>query len=64
MNPARTPIARELFAQWQRARGGRMDAAAQPFTRDWEELLEDAGLTSATVRNEAEQDARALAADG
>lgn len=64
MNPARAPIAGELFAQWQRARGGRMEPAARPFTRDWEDLLEDAGLTSATERNEAEQDARALAADG
>lgn len=64
MNPERAPLARELFAQWQRARGGRMEPAVRPFTRDWEALLEDAGLTSATERNEAEQDARALAADG
>jgi len=64
MNPARAPIARELFAQWQRARGGRMEPAARPFTRDWEDLLKDAGLASAAERNEAEQDALALAADG
>lgn len=64
MNPARAPIARELFAQWQRARGGRMEPAKLPFTRDWEELLADAGLTSATERHEAEADARALAEDG
>lgn len=64
MNPSRAPIARELFAQWQRTRGGRMEPSARPFTRDWEELLEKAGLTSATERNEAEQDARALEVEG
>lgn len=58
------PVARELFAQWQRARGQREDAARRPFARDWETLLEDAHLLSATERREAEQDARALAADG
>ena len=64
MNPARSPIGRELFAQWQRARGARTGQAARPFTRGWEELLEDARLTSAAERNEAEADARSLAKDG
>lgn len=64
MNPARLPVARELFAQWQRARGQRPDPARRPFSRDWEELLEAARLCSATERREAEQDARNLAADG
>lgn len=64
MIPARAPIARELFAQWQRARGGRTEPSARPFTRDWEDLLEDAGLTTATERSEAEADARSLAQDG
>ncbi len=64
MNPARAPIARELFAQWQRARGGRMERAARPFSRDWEDLLEDAGITSASERAEAETDARSLVDSG
>ena len=33
MKPAGLPIARELFAQWQRARGGRTDPASRPFSR-------------------------------
>ena len=62
MNPARVPFACELFAQWQRTRGGRLEPAVRPFSRDWEDLLADAGLASAAERNEAEHDARALAA--
>ncbi len=64
MNPARVPFACELFAQWQRTRGGRLEPAVRPFSRDWEDLLADAGLASAAERNEAEHDARALAAAG
>lgn len=64
MNISGLPIARELFAQWQRARGNRIEPSTRPFSRGWEELLEAAGLISATDRNEAERDARALAADG
>jgi hypothetical protein len=64
MNPAGLPIARELFAQWQRARGGRTDPASRPFSRSWEDLLEDARLVSATERSEAERDARGLEIDG
>jgi len=65
LDPTDLPIAQELFAQWQRARGGRVAAAAlRPFSRQWEELLEDAGLRSATERNEAEHDARALESAG
>ncbi|MGH7973543.1 MAG: hypothetical protein ACREIC_32910 [Limisphaerales bacterium] len=64
MNVPGLPVARELFAQWQRARGSRIELSARPFSRDWEELLEAAGLVSATDRNEAERDARALAVDG
>lgn len=58
------PVARELFAQWQRARGGRLEAASRPFSRGWEDLLEDARLVSATDRLEAESDARMLAGEG
>jgi Uncharacterized protein conserved in bacteria C-term(DUF2220) len=64
MNPALLPLARELFAQWERARGGRTEPATRPFSRSWEELLDVAGLTSATDRNDAERDARALATEG
>lgn len=64
MNPAELPCARELFAQWQRARGGRAEPALRPFSRGWEDLLEDARLVSATDRSEAERDAKALAAFG
>lgn len=64
MNPTGLPVARELFAQWQQARGQREEAARRPFTRNWEALLEDARLVTATERREAEQDARALAAEG
>lgn len=60
MNPADLPCARELFAQWQRARGGRTEPAQRPFSRNWEALLEDARLVSATERSEAERDVRAL----
>jgi len=64
MNPADLPIACELFAQWQGARGGRTDPASRPFSRSWEALLEDARLVSATERSEAERDARGLETDG
>ena len=63
MNPIRSPIACELFKQWQCARGRRTDSAQRPFFRRWEDLLEDANLVSATERNDAERDVRALAAD-
>jgi hypothetical protein len=64
MNPSELPFAQELFAQWQRARGNRMEPATRPFSRGWEDLLEDARLVSATDRGEAEHDARALALAG
>ena len=64
MNPTLAPVARELFAQWQRARGSLTEPAARPFTRGWEGLLEDAGLVSATDRNDAERDARLLETGG
>lgn len=64
MNPTLLPVARELFAQWQRARGSRREVATRPFSRGWEELLEDTDLVSATDRNDAERDARMLAFDG
>lgn len=60
----RSPLACELFRQWQRARGGRTTPAARPFSRGWEELLERAGLTTATERADAGRDAQALAERG
>jgi hypothetical protein len=38
--------------------------ASRLFTRSWEDLLEAAGLVSATDRSGAERDARAMAAEG
>jgi hypothetical protein len=64
MNPADSPSACELFSQWQRARGGRTEPASRPFSRGWEDLLEDSRLISATERGEAERDARGLETDG
>lgn len=64
MNPSSLPIACELFAQWRRARGDRETAAARPFSRNWEDLLEDAAILAATDRSDAERDARQLEKDG
>ena len=64
MNPAGMAIAGELFSQWQRARGGRTEPASRPFSRAWEELLEDSRLVSATDRSDAERDARTLEIGG
>jgi hypothetical protein len=64
MNPTLLPVACELFTQWQRARGSRLEPATRPFSRDWEDLLEAAGLVSATDRTDAERDARRLATHG
>lgn len=64
MDPTRMPFARELFAQWCRARGNRDEPATRPFTRDWQSLLEGAGLESALDAGDAERDARLIANDG
>lgn len=63
MDPTRLPVARELFAQWRRNRGERETVAARPFSRRWEALLEDAGIVSATDRQDAVRDVLALAGD-
>jgi hypothetical protein len=58
---ARLPVLRELFLQWRDARGLATPGEFQiPFSRDWETLLADAGLTSAEARREADSDARCL----
>lgn len=64
MIPPRSALACELFKQWQRARGGRAESAQQPFSRNWEKLLDDARIVTATERADAERDARALEAGG
>lgn len=64
MDPDQAPVARELFIRWQRARGGRTEASVRPFSRGWEDLLEGAGIVSATERADAERDARLMEAEG
>jgi len=64
MLPSNSPLARELFQQWQRARGGTLGENARPFSRNWERLLDDAGIVSAAERAEAEADARSLKTEG
>jgi len=61
MDLTQIPVARELFAQWERARGTRIDASTRPFGRDWEKLLADAKLHSGLEQAEAVRDAQALA---
>ncbi len=54
---------RERVRQWHSARGyAEARDFQRPFSRDWEKLLETAGLTSAEARNQAFRDARALQA--
>lgn len=50
----------EFHRQWQRARGRSLAPAARPFRRDWEALLDDAGLHSAEDRQAAQRQAEAL----
>ena len=55
----------ELVQQWHAARGSAAGVEFQrPFSRDWEELLEGAGLISAEARNEAFREASLLQAAG
>ncbi len=56
------PVLRALHDQWWQARGGRLGRGTRPYSRDWDQLLEDAGLVSAELRTEAERDVRLLAA--
>ena len=55
------PVLRELHDQWWAARGGKLGDSQRPFSRDWDQLLEDASLLSAEQRREADRDARLLA---
>lgn len=54
------PVLRAFHDPWWRARGAAFAEFSRPFTRDWEQLLEDAGLVSADQRADAERDARQL----
>lgn len=57
----RFPIFREFFLQWRNARGaGEPGVQRNAFSRDWEDLLRDAGLLSAVDRREAVRDVRLL----
>jgi hypothetical protein len=58
------PIFRAFFLQWRTARGGEPAPYRKRFSRDWEDLLRDAGLLSAIDRREAVRDARVLQAAG
>lgn len=59
------PVFRAFFLQWRRARGGAEPGAYRKrFSRDWEELLRDAGLLSAIDRREAVRDVRLLESAG
>lgn len=61
---AAIPVLSVFHDQWLRARGALPGPAQRPFSRDWETLLSDAGLTSAELRREATRDVRVLAAAG
>ena len=58
------PVARELFAQWRRARGSRTEQATTPFRRSWADLLEDAALTTGLDQQDAMRDIQHLASGG
>lgn len=54
------PVLVEFHRQWWGNRSGRVGEGRVPFSRDWERLLQDAGLNSADLRREAERDVRVL----
>lgn len=49
-----------LHEQWMTARKRRVEASVRAFRRDWETLLDDAGITSAEERQAAQRDAEKL----
>jgi len=51
----------QLHKDWMAARKRRVTASAQPFRRDWEQLLEDAGIRSAEDQQAALREAQQLA---
>lgn len=52
-----SPWLAELYRQWRKARGGKLTPATRPFSRDWNRLLDAAGLHSAAERNHAQAEA-------
>lgn len=60
----RLPVLCALHGPWWRNRGRRLGESARPFTRDWEELLAEAGLIAAEERSDALRDARLLESHG
>lgn len=54
----------ELFRQWQAARGSRLEPSKTVFSRDWERLLECAGVHTAEDRKLSEDEAQTFAAAG
>lgn len=50
----------EFHRQWQRARGGRATASSAAFSRDWEDLLDAAGLRTAEDRAAATRETEAF----
>lgn len=55
-----SPWLAELYRQWRKARGGKLSPAVRPFSRDWNQLLDAAGLHTAAERNHAQAEADAL----
>lgn len=55
------PVLEEFHAQWWKNRGRKLGTHRTAFWRNWETLLEDAGLKTAELRREAERDIRELA---
>jgi hypothetical protein len=51
----------QLHQDWMAARKRRVTASVQPFHRDWEQLLEDAGIRSAEDQQAALREAQQLA---
>lgn len=51
----------QLHKDWMAARKRRVTDAVQPFRRDWDQLLEDAGIRSAEDQQAALREARQLA---
>jgi hypothetical protein len=51
----------EFHRQWRKARAGSVTAALRPFRRDWETLLDQAGIHSAEDREAAQREAEKCA---
>lgn len=54
----------ELHRQWQAARGAKPSASTRAFFRNWEDLLDAAGLKAAEERATAVREAEALEKEG